>query len=91
MRDGHPNRCDLNMSIMDCIVAMTDGQSAGDITIVESRLQEPDFPVLVFTVAYGDEPELDVLEGIARMGDGQAYPSDPRSIKKLYRLLSAFF
>ncbi|MCH8090576.1 MAG: VWA domain-containing protein, partial [Chloroflexi bacterium] len=76
---------------INVIVAMTDGQSSGDISIVESRLREPDFPVLVFTVAYGDEPELDVLDRIALMGEGQAYPSDPRTIKRLYLVLSAFF
>jgi Ca-activated chloride channel family protein len=76
---------------INVIVAMTDGLSSGNPLVVESRLREPDFPVLVFTVAYGEEPDLEVLERIARMGDGQAYPSDPRSIKKLYRLLSAFF
>ena len=76
---------------INVIVAMTDGQSSGSISILESRLREPDFPVLVFTVAYGEEPELDVLERIAWMGEGQAYSSDPRTIKKLYRVLSAFF
>ncbi len=76
---------------INVIVAMTDGQSSGSISILESRLRKPAFPVLVFTVAYGEEPELDILERIAWLGEGEAYPSNPRTIKKLYRLLSAFF
>ncbi len=76
---------------INVIVAMTDGQSQGDIAVLESRVRQADFPVLIFTVAYGEDADLDVLQRIARMGDGQAYPSDPKTIEKLYQLLSAFF
>ena len=76
---------------INVIVAMTDGQSEGDIEVLESRVRQADFPVLIFTVAYGEDADLDVLKRIARMGDGQAYPSDPETIEKLYQLLSAFF
>ncbi|UCC16684.1 MAG: VWA domain-containing protein, partial [Dehalococcoidales bacterium] len=76
---------------INVIIAMTDGQSSGDISIIESRLRSAGFPLLVYTVAYGDEAELDVLNRIARLGNGQAYPSDPGNIEKLFRLLAAFF
>ena len=75
---------------INVIVALTDGESSGSIAVLESRLREPHFPVLVYTIAYGEEPELDV-ERIAWISEGQAYSSDPRSIKKLFGLLSAFF
>ena len=43
---------------------------------------------LVSLVAvFGDDADLEVLQRIARLGDGRAYPSDPATIKKLYRLL----
>ena len=80
-----------NPQRINVIVAMTDGQSEGDIEVLESRVRQADFPVLIFTVAYGEDADLDVLKRIARMGDGQAYPSDPETIEKLYQLLSAFF
>jgi len=73
------------------IVAMTDGVSSGDIGIVESKVREATAPVLIFTVAYGAGADLEVLQRIARLGDGQVYPSDPETIEKLYELLSAFF
>ena len=76
---------------INVIVAMTDGQSSDDIGVLEWKVYQADFPVLIFTVAYGEDADLDVLKRIARMGDGQAYPSDPETIKKLYQLLSAFF
>ncbi len=82
--EGDPDRINV-------VVAMTDGQSQGDFGAMESQMRGADFPVLVFTVAYGDDAELEVLQRIARLGDGRAYPSDPATIRKLYKLLSAFF
>jgi len=76
---------------INVIVAMTDGQSEGDISIVELRLGSEELPILVFTVAYGQEADLDVLRRIARLGGGHAYSSDMETIGKLYELISAFF
>jgi hypothetical protein len=47
--------------------------------------------VLIFNVAYGKGADLDVLQRIARLGDGRAYSSDPETIGKLYELISKFF
>jgi len=76
---------------INVIVAMTDGRSLGSIDIVESRLRGAKTSVLIFTVGYGEDADMDVLLRIARMGDGQVYPSDPETIGKLFQLLSAFF
>ena len=76
---------------INVIVAMTDGISIGNIDIIESKLKVATTPVMIFTVGYGEEADLDVLRRIARLGDGQVYPSDPETIEKLYELLSAFF
>ena len=54
-------------------------------------MRSAEFPVLVFTVAYGDDADLEILQRIARLGEGRGYPSDPETISKLYKLLSAFF
>ena len=84
MEEGESERINV-------IVAMTDGQSQGEFAVMESQMRGRDFPDLVFTVAYGEDADLEVLQRIARLGDGRAYPSDPATIRKLYRLLSAFF
>ena len=76
---------------INVIVAMTDGQSDGDIKTIESKLREAKMPVLVFTVGYGEDAELDVLQRIAQLGEGQAYSSDPETIEQLYELISKFF
>jgi hypothetical protein len=70
---------------------MTDGQADDDIAVVEQRLATAEIPVLVFTVAYGADADLEALQQLADMGNGQAYASDPETIGKLYELLSAFF
>ena len=82
--EGDPDRINV-------IVAMTDGRSQGDFSVIESQMRDAEFPVLVFTVAYGEDADLEILQRIARVGEGQSYPSDPETISKLYKLLSAFF
>lgn len=73
------------------IVAMTDGQSEGDIATVERRLSEMEQSAIIYTVGYGEDADLDVLQRIAQLGEGQVYPSDPETISQLYALLSEYF
>ena len=76
---------------INVIVAMTDGMSTGELAAIESRVGGEKLPVLIFTVGYGGDADFDVLQRIARLGEGQAYPSDEETIERLYELLSAFF
>jgi Ca-activated chloride channel family protein len=73
------------------IVAMTDGQSDGDINTIETKLAAVEGTTIIYTVAYGEDADLDVLQRIAQIGEGQAYPSDPETISQLYTLLSEYF
>jgi Ca-activated chloride channel family protein len=76
---------------INVIVAMTDGLSDGNIDVLESKLTKCEMPVLIFTVGYGKNADIDVLQRIAQLGQGQAYSSDPDTIEKLYELVSKFF
>lgn len=76
---------------INVIVAMTDGISDGTINTLESKLREAGMPVLIFTVGYGEDADIDVLQRIAQLGEGQAYSSDPETIEQLYELVSKFF
>ena len=76
---------------INVIVAMTDGLSDGNIGVLESKLPKSEVPVLIFTVGYGKNADIDVLQRIAQLGQGQAYSSDPETIEKLYELVSKFF
>lgn len=73
------------------VVAMTDGQSDGDISVIENRLAETDETTIIYTVGYGDDADMTVLQRIAQLGEGQVFPSDPETISQLYELLSEFF
>ena len=81
---GDPKRINV-------IVAMTDGRSQGDINVLVSKIRASNLPILIFTVAYGEDVDLGVLRRIARLGNGRVYASDPQTIEKLFELLSAFF
>ncbi len=73
------------------IVAMTDGQSEGSINVVEQKIDGMESSVIVYTVGYGTDADLEVLQRIAQLGEGQVYPSDPETISQLYELLSEYF
>lgn len=47
--------------------------------------------MLIFTVAYGENADMEALERIAEMGSGRAFEADPRTLIKLYVLISTFF
>jgi Ca-activated chloride channel family protein len=79
---------------INAIVAMTDGQdtsSSGSLEGILSTVAAAGTPVLIFTVAYGDDADTEVLQRIAEAGDGQAYTSDPETVRKLYELIVQFF
>jgi Ca-activated chloride channel homolog len=78
---------------INVIVAMTDGIHNGAMTLeaLESKIRDSEMPVLMFTVGYGDDAEMDVLQRIAQLGEGQSYTSDPETIAQLYELVSKFF
>jgi Ca-activated chloride channel family protein len=90
---------------INVVVVMTDGAEdasradlvarRGDPSRLIAALREQErrsgIPVVVFAVAYGREAEFEVLRTIAEATRGQAYRSDPATIRKLYRLLSQTF
>jgi Ca-activated chloride channel family protein len=78
---------------INVIVAMTDGQNNGQLSMeaLETSLRNSELPVLIFTVGYGEDADIDMLQRIARLGEGQTYSSDPETIGKLYELVSKFF
>ena len=73
------------------IVAMTDGQSDGSLATVERKREDTEGTTIIYTVGYGDDADMNVLQRIVQLGDGQVYPSDPETISRLYALLSEFF
>lgn len=89
-QDGDPER-------INAIVAMTDGrENASSVTLL--RLRETirrgnnsGVPVLVFTIAFGDDADYDVLQTIADASGGQMREGNLETIRQLYRILSSYF
>jgi Ca-activated chloride channel family protein len=79
---------------INAMVVMTDGKNTeGSVSLedIRSKISKADAPVLIFSVAYGEDADRDILQQIARLGSGYAYPSDPETIGKLYELICKFF
>jgi hypothetical protein len=47
--------------------------------------------VVVFSIAYGSDADMDVLRIIAESTGGQVYEGDPETIRDLYKILSTYF
>jgi len=79
---------------INTIVVMTDGEdteSSLTMKTLHSKITAGETPVLIFSVAYGKDAKLDILEKIARQGEGRAYSSDPETIEQLYKRIIKFF
>lgn len=82
---------------INAIVAMTDGkENASAITLTELRREiesgnRTGVPVVIFTIAFGDDADYQVLQAIADASGGQVREGDLETIRQLYRLLSSYF
>jgi Ca-activated chloride channel homolog len=82
---------------INAIVAMTDGkENNSNITVTQLVRKIKDgnqkgVPVIVFTVAFGSDADKGMMKTIAEASGGQFYVGDLDTIRKLYRILSAYF
>jgi len=89
-QDADPER-------INAIVAMTDGrENASSTTLLRLREtirrgNDSGVPVVVFTIAFGDDADYDVLQTIADASGGQMRQGDLETIRQLYRILSSYF
>lgn len=78
------------------VVVMTDGRDEhSTITLEDLRkgmaTSSEENPVRVFTIAYGQGAEGQVLERIAEAGKGSSARGNPENIVQVYRDMAAFF
>ncbi len=80
---------------INAIVVMTDGQEnesyywVNDLrNLVQSQNQPP---LVIFTIAFGNDADESVLRNIAELGNGQFRRADETDIEELYRLISTYF
>ena len=82
---------------INAIVAMTDGRENNSSIWLYDLVDEIEegnrtgVPVVIFSVAYGEDADYDVLQALARAGGGQVRQGDPATIRDLYKVLSTYF
>ena len=81
---------------INAIVAMTDGkENASSVTIrqlVEEIQQgNQQVPVIIFSIAYGDDADYEMLHALADASGGQVKQGTPETIRELYKILSTYF
>ncbi len=76
------------------LVVMTDGRDENStISLQEliNRLSREDAPVKVFTIAYGNQADTDILRRIAEAGQGASVKGSAETIVQVYQDVAAFF
>lgn len=79
---------------INAIVVMTDGQendSYRDMNDLRRAFADARTPVVVFTIAFGDDADDGLLQELARIGGGQFRRASETDIEELYRILSTYF
>ena len=76
---------------------MTDGQENNsrvwldDLVAGIEKGNEMGIPIVIFSVAYGDDADYGTLGALADASNGQVRQGDPTTIRDLYKLLSTYF
>jgi Ca-activated chloride channel family protein len=82
---------------INAIVVMTDGQennSRIDLRTLVERItagNQRGVPVLIFCIGYGDDADEGVLRLLAETSGGQYFAGDLETIRRLYKIISAYF
>jgi Ca-activated chloride channel homolog len=83
---------------INAVVVLTDGEDnrsalpADELVSDLRKRSESDVGTIrVFTIAYGQDANKDILAAIATAGGGAEYAGDPRQIDSVYRQISSFF
>ncbi len=79
------------------IVVLTDGaDTVSDMTLEQlmrevGNLGEGGDATKIFTIAFGDDADREVMQRIAEMTGGKQYDSTPQTIGRIYREIATFF
>lgn len=73
------------------IRAAAEDFNAGTHTVDGVPIEVAQVPVVIFTIAFGQDADEQLLQNIARLGGGQFRRADETDIKELYRIISTYF
>jgi Ca-activated chloride channel family protein len=79
---------------INAIVVMTDGlenESSSTLADLEQLMSRTRIAPVIFTVAFGDDADEEMLSEIAAIGGGQFRRADETDIEELYRVISTYF
>jgi Ca-activated chloride channel family protein len=80
---------------INAVVVMTDGRENNSLLTasdLQQRFeQQRAVPVVVFTIAFGGDADENLLQTIARIGNGQFRRADQTDIEELYKIISTYF
>lgn len=84
---------------INAVVLLSDGEDTAsentDLSTLTAKLRSraggEGRQIRVFSIAYGKDASLDVLEEISRASGGEAYASDPENIGEVYVQISSYF
>src|SRR5262245_58699668 len=82
--------------IVTAVVVLTDGEdNKSKLKLQELtdriKIDYERRPIRVFTIAYGDEARLEVLQKIADATQAKAYKGTPQNIKEVFKDIGTFF
>jgi len=84
-----------NPEAINAIVVMTDGRensSRQSLSALQRRLQqEQEFPIVIFTIAFGSDADEKLMRSMAEIGGGQYRRADETDIEDLYKIISTYF
>lgn len=87
-----------NPSHIRAIVILSDGQDTSSeasldqiIREIQSYQDEGGYSIKIFTIAFGDDADADILKQIAEPTGGKQYNSSPETIQKIYDEIATFF
>ena len=91
VKDGDPKH-------IRAVVVLTDGKDTQSTASLQDVMQqiaasggEGGNAIKLFTIAFGDDADKDVLKQLAEPTGGQQYSSDPSDIMKVYGEIATFF
>jgi len=80
------------------IVVLSDGEDTASVATLDEVIQkiqaseeEGGNAIKVFTIAFGEDADADILKQIAEPGGGKQYDSSPETIQKIYDEIATFF
>jgi Ca-activated chloride channel family protein len=79
---------------INAIVVMTDGRenySGISLQRLVRQVENAEVPVVIFSIAYGDDADLQTLRAISEPSGGQVRQGDLETIRDLYKILSTYF